>query len=460
MPTTYNSLKWTPTSILRYSRSFHPLDLSCSTTDLLRLATLASLPQASPFTYLTSNPEDRVLVKDLRDLISPSNPINQQVINLYLQPLCNQFNIKMLDSGFYSNHRQCGWDAVHSWFLHQSSRRRWSPTTPAISGDLSITIPCHVHGCHWVAITRREIDGRVVFLYTDDMNNLVTETQVRSTLSSGDAQFFPATASWITCQNYTYQPHFNKCGIRTLLALSIQAIHPCPSPSILLPYMHGNLSQIGRAWIALSLLNSAIPQAPLYWILSHPLEPFQTTLQASTPHSIIPWDPVTLAPENQHALIKKDLLTKKSPLSSCQSSLPLVPRQVLGPSPSTLGINDIQIDQPQIIHIVHTPISDPILKTQCSSTREDLHNKQSLCSSITTSSLNPHANAFTPSTLSSTSAHGSANFCPSNGSHILPRDHQQKLGHLKHSSLSSGRHGNCLTPNTPNPSSSHRGFLT
>ncbi len=28
MPTTYNSLKWTPTSILRYSRSSHPLDFA------------------------------------------------------------------------------------------------------------------------------------------------------------------------------------------------------------------------------------------------------------------------------------------------------------------------------------------------------------------------------------------------------------------------------------------------
>ncbi len=74
------------------------------------------------------------------------------------------------------------------------------------------------------------------------------------------------------------------------VALIIQALHPSPSPSILLPYMHSNLAQIERSWIATSLLNSSIPQEPLEWIITHPQIPFQNSPQTSHPNSIIPWN--------------------------------------------------------------------------------------------------------------------------------------------------------------------------
>jgi hypothetical protein len=119
-----------------------------------------------------------------------------------------------------------------------------------------------------VAVTRREIQGQVIFLYANDMNSASTERTVRNILATSNPDFFPASAKWVTCQNYTYLPHSNECGIRTLLALTLQAMHPNLSENILLPIMHHNLAQIGRAWITLSLLNSDISLGPVQWAFS------------------------------------------------------------------------------------------------------------------------------------------------------------------------------------------------
>jgi len=111
-------------------------------------------------------------------------------------------------------------------------------------GDPAITIPCHINGNHWVMVTRREILGQVIFLYANDLNNTTTENRVKNTLSSANQIFYPPTAIWMKCYNYTFSPHSNECGIRSLLAASIQAVHPAPHENILLPYMHYNLAQI------------------------------------------------------------------------------------------------------------------------------------------------------------------------------------------------------------------------
>jgi hypothetical protein len=140
-----------------------------------------------------------------------------------------------------------------------------------------------------VAVACRELDGNIIFLYADDMNSPATKAQVKKTLSTSDKTFFPETASWINCLNYTYLPHSNKCGIRSLLAMTVQALHPKPSSTILLPYMHGNIANFGQSWLATTLLNSFIPPEPLTWILAQSNFHFSTHCQASTPFSLLQW---------------------------------------------------------------------------------------------------------------------------------------------------------------------------
>jgi len=212
-----DSLEWVPISPPPYARSSHPLDVSCLLSDLHHLWTLSSLSHSQPFVQLSLNLEEQVTIMELRQLIRPFKEINQQVINLYLHLLSHQFDTKILDTSFYMTLQQQGWSGVKPWFRDHSSRRRVKPSTPAPSSESSNSIPCHVNGCHWVAVTRREVEGCVFFLYADDMNNPVTEAQVRATISSSDPLIFPETASWIPCHNYTYHPHSNECGIHTML---------------------------------------------------------------------------------------------------------------------------------------------------------------------------------------------------------------------------------------------------
>jgi hypothetical protein len=46
-------------------------------------------------------------------------------------------------------------------------------------GESVILLPYHIHGFHWVAIARREIQGHVLFLYADDLNCPSTEEMVK-----------------------------------------------------------------------------------------------------------------------------------------------------------------------------------------------------------------------------------------------------------------------------------------
>jgi hypothetical protein len=184
---------------------------------------------------------------------------------------------------------------VSSWFKSDQSRHFQRPTTPKLSGESAVSIPCHINDNHWVMVTRRENLGQVIFLYADDLNNIVTENNVRHTLSSADPIFYPPSSTWIKCNNYTYTPHSNECGIRSLLAASVQALHPAPHENILIPYMHQNLAQIGRTWIATSLMNSHIDDAPLNWTIYQlntlpSLPPYQ-----SLPASLISWESALVA---------------------------------------------------------------------------------------------------------------------------------------------------------------------
>ena len=81
--------------------------------------------------------------------------------------------------------------------------------------------------CHWVTVVRREVHENVLFLYADDLTNMATEVSIRTLLATKTSrEFYPATAQWIHCRNFTYRPHSNECGPRSLLAATILALHP------------------------------------------------------------------------------------------------------------------------------------------------------------------------------------------------------------------------------------------
>lgn len=68
--------------------------------------------------------------------------------------------------------------------------------------------------------------------------------------------FIPPSATWINCANFTYHPHSNECGLRTILASIVFAFHPSPSQTMLLPFMHPNIAQILRWWVSSILISN------------------------------------------------------------------------------------------------------------------------------------------------------------------------------------------------------------
>jgi hypothetical protein len=100
---------------------------------------------------------------------------------------------------------------------------------------------------------------RVYFLYADDLNKALTAQVVKQTIMKESCtQFCPPDSIWLTCRNYTYTPHTNECGPRMLLALSIFLTHPAPHRDMLMPYMHPNLAQIARTYVAMTILTGKV----------------------------------------------------------------------------------------------------------------------------------------------------------------------------------------------------------
>jgi hypothetical protein len=143
------------------------------------------------------------------------------------------------------------------------------------------------------------------------MNTESSEQQVRQVLSTSHPEFYPPSTQWVTCKNYIYIPHSNECGIHTLLALSIQAVHPHPHEKMFLTYIHQNLAQIGRTWIARALLNSHIPPESLNNLLSCKIANYLGPSAQSVPRSLIVWGsssqvfpPKSLNEKHENALYK------------------------------------------------------------------------------------------------------------------------------------------------------------
>jgi hypothetical protein len=159
---------------------------------------------------------------------------------------------------------------------------------PLVSSPI-IVIPIHLNQSHWVILTQRVIGDSTYFLYADDLNSTNNEDTVRnlySTISS--SQFYPHSAIWVHCSSYTYHPHSNECGPRLLLAATIMSLHPNPSRDIILPYMHPNISQISRWWVAYSILSRSIDSLPFTCISDslHDIETVPSVHMASYPYDL------------------------------------------------------------------------------------------------------------------------------------------------------------------------------
>jgi hypothetical protein len=187
--------------------------------------------QSPQFIIAFSNyrPTMAVQTSAFRNLISHRKLINDEVMNHFLECFCTQHNLAFLSPTFFNIlHRDRGQRSLRH-FASPSRHRHRTIYRPALQGERAIAIPCFIDDCHWVAVARVEMNGQVYFLYSDDLHNPSTEADVKTTLLSLGIEFYPDSAIWIKCSSYTYLPHSNECGARTLLALAVMMLHPTPS---------------------------------------------------------------------------------------------------------------------------------------------------------------------------------------------------------------------------------------
>ncbi len=203
-----------------------------------------------------------------------------------METLCYTVKCPFVCPQFLPLLQQRGWAQIKSYFSPHKTHPRRTLYKPGLTGEPAIAIPCYIHGCHWVAVARREIHGRVLFLYSDDLNDNYTERIVKQQLEQTCEEFYLADAEWINCKSITYAPHFNECGPRTALALTILMTHPAPHINMLINFMHPNLSQILRTWMASVLLSGEVYLPPLdHSTLTQQIE----MSSKSDPASLIKW---------------------------------------------------------------------------------------------------------------------------------------------------------------------------
>jgi len=91
--------------------------------------------------------------------------------------------------------------------------------------------------------------------------------KMQFTTQNMSQEFCPLDSTWADCVSHKYYTHSNECGPRTLLALTIMALHPTPHQLMLLPYMHPNIVQISRWWVANTIQCDSlhIPSISMYF---------------------------------------------------------------------------------------------------------------------------------------------------------------------------------------------------
>jgi hypothetical protein len=151
-----------------------------------------------------------ITVKDLRELVSHNSLIYQELIILSLEVLCKDHGGSYLDPSFFTTLKDHNWSYISWWF---ASRHTATVSHPHLTAD-KISIPIHIHGNHWVALCRRILDNRIVFLYFDDMNNSRTEEIIKGVLYSSKVsrEFCPVDSLWINCKAINSKNHTGTCS--------------------------------------------------------------------------------------------------------------------------------------------------------------------------------------------------------------------------------------------------------
>jgi hypothetical protein len=273
---------WQPSTNLAVIRTMHPLDTPWQDTDLQLIKDTCQLPQHSVIAYRKIKPATYITVTDLRNLIEHNSLTIDDTVALFLELYCCSYNTCFLCPQFLPLLDTEGWRHVKRFFTTNTQRKPRTVYCPRLQGEPSIAIPCFVNNNHWVGLVRREVKGQVIFLYVDDLNNRNTERRVKHSITTKtDRQFCPTSARWIVCKNYTYHPHSNECGPRMLIAMAVLMTHPSPHEGILLPYMHPNLAQIARTFVAASLLTGTTITFPQFEISG--TDSMSHSIQSSSP---------------------------------------------------------------------------------------------------------------------------------------------------------------------------------
>jgi hypothetical protein len=200
-------VQWLPSIQLQHRRSSHPLDIGISSYKLNLVKQYCNLQQNTIIAYSKLRPRVMISTANLRQLISHGQPINDEIIYLFLEIYCSFFDYTFLTEKFLTLLKRNGWSHTQRYFADTTRGQCRSINKPYLNGEPAIAIPCFVNEAHWVAVARREIQGQVYFLYSDDLNNPSTEEYVKQTLSKETCPtFYPPTAKRINCKSYIYIP--------------------------------------------------------------------------------------------------------------------------------------------------------------------------------------------------------------------------------------------------------------
>jgi hypothetical protein len=212
------SYSWIPPRRLPYQTSQHALENTISEHEKETLVQYCCQPANKKMTCSTVSPAIHITSHDLRDLLSHGKPTVDDMMALFLETLAYQHDIPFLCPQFIPLLRSERWPHIKNFFAMQLINR--SIHRPQISGEQAIAIPYFVNNNHWVPVVRREINGRTIFLYSDDLNVADTKHSIQALMSTQtDSEFYPPTTQWIHCKSIPYIPHSNKCGPRMLLVM-------------------------------------------------------------------------------------------------------------------------------------------------------------------------------------------------------------------------------------------------
>jgi len=292
---------WRPPRPLPIRRGSHPIEdlLNPESFSLIQQAT--QQPPDDVLIYRVENRAELITSKCLQQLITHGEMTRDTILNNFLAILCHEYNLTFLSTFFiHILKRDQSWVNLNNWFAQTEASQSYS--LPLLHSTLPILIPCHVNGAHWVGVVRRMLNGKVVFLYADDLNHDSTENNLRSLLQAyAPLEFYPQDAIWLNCKSITYRPHSNECGPRTLFALTAMALHPSPTQQLLMPYMSPNIAQILRTWVGTSLLSGKV-NTPEWVAPNRPLSLSNT----SVPTYLFSWTDRNSYISNHNNAVKLD----------------------------------------------------------------------------------------------------------------------------------------------------------